>query len=236
MKFNKREVIELAIVIIAVLVLIIYWKPILRISTDVELVREFILKFGFLSSIAFIIFTIIQVIIPPIPGQIAGLVGGYVYGIFLGTFYSLIGLVIGTYLIIAISRKYGEPLVEKIVKKERLNKLNKMFEKAGSLALFLFFLIPVFPDDIISYLIGLTKMDIKKVLILSTVARIPKYLAFNIIGNGLYTKNLVLVISLSVVLILISVILYIYRDKLNKWILEISDKFHSNSKQTRRGR
>ena len=232
MKFNKRDIIELIVLIAAVLILIIYWKPILRISTDVEAVRGYILKFGFLSSVAFIMFTIIQVIIPPIPGQIAGLVGGYMFGIALGTFYSLIGLVIGTYLIIAVSRKYGEPLVEKIVKKERLVKLDKLFQKTGSLALFLFFLIPVFPDDILSYLIGLTKMNIRKVLILSTIARIPKYLAFNIIGNGLYLKNLKLVISLSIVLVIISVILYVYKNKLNEWILSLNNH-HTNSKRTR---
>ncbi|MEK6844238.1 MAG: TVP38/TMEM64 family protein [Nanoarchaeota archaeon] len=234
MKFHKRDIVEIIILIIAVLALIIFWKPILRISTDIELVREVILKFGFLSSIAFIIFTMIQVIIPPIPGQIAGLVGGYVYGVSLGTFYSIIGLIVGTYIIVAVSRKFGEPLVEKFVKKERMNKLDKKFQKTGSLALFLFFLIPVFPDDIMSYILGLTKMSIKKILILSTIARIPKYLAFNIIGNGLYLKNLTLVISLAVILVIISVVLYICKDKLNEWILSINH--HTNSKRIKRAR
>lgn len=215
---KKREIIELILLGLVILAMVIFWEPLIRFSTDVEALRELFLSFGILSSIAFILFTIIQVIIPPIPGQIAGLAGGYVFGIALGTFYSVIGLLIGTYIIIATSRKYGRPFIEKIVKKERLDNFNKKFKKGGLLTLFFLFLIPIFPDDIISYLVGLTKLKMKNLLIVATVARIPKYLAFNIIGSGLYVKNLKLVVSLSVALVVISIVLYIYKDKLNDLI------------------
>lgn len=223
---KKRELLEIIFLSALILGIIIYWDPIIKLSTNVNELRGFILKFGVFSSTVFILFAAIQVIIPPIPGQIAGLAGGYVFGVFLGTFYSMIGLLIGSYVIFVISRKYGRPFIKKIIGIERLNKFDKSFREKGALTLFLFFLIPIFPDDVLCYLAGLTRVKMKNLLIVSIVGRFPKFLAFNLIGNGFYIKNLFLVISLSVAMIIISIILYLLKDKLKDFILNFSKKFN----------
>ena len=225
MKFERREWIETIVFVALIALLIIYWEPIIRLSTNVNELRDFILRFGIFSSLAFILFAVIQVIIPPIPGQIAGLAGGYLYGVFLGTFYTMIGLVIGSYIIFAASRKYGRPFIEKIVSKERLKKFDYIFSNRGAITLLVLLLIPIFPDDILCYLAGLTNIKIRNLMIINAIGRFPKYFVFNLIGAGLYEKNLILVISLSVIMVLISIILYIFKDKLNEWILNISHKF-----------
>ena len=224
MKFERKELIETIFFIALIVLLIIYWEPIIRLSTNVNELREFILRFGIFSSIIFILFAVIQVIIPPIPGQIAGLAGGYLYGVFLGTFYTMIGLVIGSYIIFATSRKYGRPFIEKIVSKERLKKFDYIFSNKGAIILFVFLLIPIFPDDILCYLAGLTRIKMRNLMLINAIGRFPKYLVFNLIGSGLYAKNLVLVISLSIAMIIISLVVYIFRERLKDFIVNFSKR------------
>ena|SRR3989344_8936292 len=72
-------------VVILILAIIIFWKPLTNIFSDKENVKEFVLGFGIFAPIIFILVIALQVLLAPIPGQVAGLAGGFIFGAALGT-------------------------------------------------------------------------------------------------------------------------------------------------------
>jgi len=66
----------------------------------------------------------------------------------------LVGLIIGSFITFYLARKLGRPFVEKIVDKKTLNKFDKKIRKKGLFILFLIYILPGLPDDIIGYIAG----------------------------------------------------------------------------------
>ena len=112
----------------------------------------------------FVIIQIVQVIIPLIPGGVSQGVGVLVFGPVMGFVYNYVGIVIGSIIVFFIARKYGMPLIQKLFKKQLIDRyigwLNKgkKYEKFFAVAI----LLPVAPDDFLCYLAGVTDIDVKK--------------------------------------------------------------------------
>jgi uncharacterized membrane protein YdjX (TVP38/TMEM64 family) len=122
---------------------------------------------------ATIALNIAQVILAPIPGQFVGVMNGYLYGIAAGTFYSMIGLVIGTAVAMVLGRRFGRPLVERLVTQDQLMRWDNIAAHQGPWFFFLVFLFPFVPDDVTSFLIGLSPLSIPRMLVLTTLGRLP---------------------------------------------------------------
>jgi len=189
--------------------------------SDIQKMRNFILDFGVSSPIIFILLHILQVLIAPIPGQLIGFVGGYLFGIWLGTIYSIIGTVLGTLLVVHLVRKFGEPFVKKIVDRKTYNKFDKICEKQGVFFLFLIYLLPLFPDDAISFIAGLSNIKIKHILLLAFIGRLPGMFGLSLVGAGVAQSEATFAVILVSILIFISFIIYIYKDKLQNRMIEL---------------
>ena len=154
----------------------------------VELVRSF----GPFAPLLYMALQITQTVVAPIPGQIVGSVGGFLFGPW-GILWTTIGSLIGCWIVFLLSRRFGRPLLEKIFKKSVVAKFDFILEaKSASLILFAIFLLPGFPDDVVCYLAGLTKLSIKRLMILVTLGRLPTVVLTNYIGAGI-SDNLVMV-------------------------------------------
>jgi uncharacterized membrane protein YdjX (TVP38/TMEM64 family) len=122
------------------------------------------------------------VLLAPVPGQIFGLVNGYLYGVVRGTFYSWLGVQLGSALAMALARYLGRPLVERLVRKERLDRWDRLARKRGPVFFLLVFLLPLLPDDLVCFVIGLSPLSIPYMLTLAGLARLPGLVVSNWIG------------------------------------------------------
>lgn len=207
---------------------IIFWKPLTQLLSNAEDIREFIRGFGILAPVIFIVIVILQVLLAPIPGQVAGLAGGYTFGIILGTVYSMIGLILGSFIAFSLSRKFGRPFVEKVINKKTLNKYDKIISKKGLPVLFLIYLLPALPDDAICYIAGLTKIKIRALVIISAIGRFPGFLVLSVVGTGLASKNTLFSVILFIIMIIVSIIIYLNRNKLENRMIKIIKKLKHN--------
>jgi uncharacterized membrane protein YdjX (TVP38/TMEM64 family) len=174
----------------------------------------FIKSFGPWSIVVFIFFQILQVLLAPIPGEVTGVIGGYIYGPVLGTLYSTIGLAVGSWLAFCLAHLFGEPLVEKIVKPETLRRYDNFLQHKGRLVIFILFLIPGFPKDALSYILGLSHMRAFSFIIISTAGRLLGTISLSIIGGLAQARQYK---WLGIVLILCGIIViaaYMNREKL----------------------
>ena len=216
--FSVKNTIILAL-IVAVLVVgaIFLWEPIAQLYNERHKIEEFILSFGIWAPGLFLLLQIIQVIISPIPGNVTGFVGGYIFG-WWGLLLTTIGTLLGFIIIIWLVRRFGRRLIEKFFKPEQIAKFDYITEKNGVMALFLIFLLPFFPDDLISLLAGLTKISWRKLIIVFLLGRLPGNLLLTMMGNGVNDGDINLIVGIVVAVVIIGALILWKKDWLQNFL------------------
>ncbi len=154
-------------------------------------------SYGQMSALVFIAFQVIQVVISVIPGDVVQIAGGYIYGTFWGTVYSAAGILIGTVAAFYGARLLGSGAVRFFVSEKSMQRLHQMMDAPRSeFVLFLFFLIPGLPKDILVYAAGLSPIRSARFFSLFTVARLPGLVGSSVIGANLQQENYPFVIIL----------------------------------------
>jgi uncharacterized membrane protein YdjX (TVP38/TMEM64 family) len=175
----------LTLLIAAVSLALWYWRgPIWEFFGNQQRLQEWVKGFGPWAPLVSIALNAAQVLLAPIPGQIVGLANGYLYGVWPGTLYSMIGLVLGRALAMALGRWFGRGLVKRLVKREQLEKWDRLARRRGPLFFFLVFLLPFLPDDLACFLIGLSPLPIPRMAVLSALGGLPGVLVSCWIGGS----------------------------------------------------
>ena len=138
---------------------------------SVDALREYIESAGGMAAVIFILFSFLQVVLLPVPGSVAVAVGVAMFGPLKCAFFSFIGIVLGSVAAFAIGRWVGYKAVCWIVGQENLDKWLKKLKGKDYLILSLMFLLPLFPDDILCFVAGLSSMTWPYFLIMITVTR-----------------------------------------------------------------
>jgi uncharacterized membrane protein YdjX (TVP38/TMEM64 family) len=196
--------------------LILYATGLISFFLSKEKMTIFLNSLGPLSFIGFIFLQASQVIISPIPGEVTGIIGGFLYGKFLGILLSTIGLTIGSWTAFSLSRWLGGPFVEKFVRKETMNRYDYLLHHKGAFLVFLLFLIPGFPKDLLCYILGLGHLSTKEFLVISTVGRFMGTVLLTLGGDYIrhhqYYRFSVL-LGIAIIFLFLSLV---YRDKIEK--------------------
>jgi uncharacterized membrane protein YdjX (TVP38/TMEM64 family) len=125
---------------------------------------------------------------------------------------------LGSWVAFELSSILGRPFVEKILKKDRLEKFDFLTTNTGATIAFLLFLIPGFPKDILCYILGLSRMRLSTFLIVSIVGRIPGTYLLTIQGASVRNQDYWTTGILAVVSAALLFAAYIYRAPLFHWI------------------
>lgn len=177
----------IAVIVLAAIIAAVYiWgQPFIALFSDQEKMRHSIESFGIFGPLIYMLLQATQVLIAPIPGQITGLASGYLFGPYLGLLYSMVGAAVGFTIIFLLTRKFGRPLVERFFDKKHIEKFDYIIQTNGVMTLFLIFLLPAFPDDMICFLAGLTKIPIRTLIFISIAGRLPGYYLLALTGSDL---------------------------------------------------
>lgn len=125
---------------------------------SVDALREFIEQAGGKAAIIYILFCFLQVVLLPVPGSIAVAVGVAMFGPLKCALYAFIGIFLGSVAAFAVGRWIGYRAVCWIVGKDTLDKWQKKLKGKDYLILTLMFLLPMFPDDVLCFVAGLSSM------------------------------------------------------------------------------
>lgn len=188
---------------------------------DRQQLKGYIRSFGPYSPLAYIVLQILQVVIAPVPGGAVEFLGGYLFGAKAGFVYSMVGLVLGSWLAFSLARIFEKIAVEKFVSEQTRKKFDYLVEHEGAILSFILFLVPGFPKDALCYILGLTPMHVGIFLIISTVGRIPGTLMAILQGakafeHEYYTFGMLLGVSALVVLVF-----YVYHEEIHNLIKKL---------------
>ena len=139
---------------------------------SIQALRDYIAEFGNWAVFLFIVFCFLQVVILPVPGSITVAAGVALFGPLKCAIYSFIGIVTGSVVAFAIGRWIVYKAVKWIVGKDTLDKWLKNLKGKDYLILSLMFLLPMFPDDVLCFVAGLSSMTWPYFLIMIFVTRI----------------------------------------------------------------
>lgn len=176
-------------------------RPLWPVLTDPEQAREVIEAAGPWGPVVFVAVQVVQVVVAPLPGQVAGLVGGYLFGPVWGVVYSAVGTALGVFLVLLLARRLGRPFVERFVDERTVARFDGLVASRGPFVLFLIYLLPGFPDDLITFLAGLTRIRIPVIVAISVAGRLPGLVALALAGDGLTHDDLTLAVTAGVVLL-----------------------------------
>lgn len=129
--------------------------------TSVESLQELVTRVGMFAPLLFVLLQITQVVIPIIPGGLGCLAGVILFGGLHGFVYNYIGICIGSLLVFAISKSFGQRVMHILFSRQLIHKYQNWtskkdrFNKMFAWAIFL----PVAPDDFLCYLAGTTQMS-----------------------------------------------------------------------------
>ncbi len=176
--------------------------------------RAFLEAYGWRGRLILFALQCAQVIIALIPGEVIELGAGYAYGAAQGTLICLAGIALSSTLIFKLTKRFGTPLVELFVSREKIHELRFInSEKKLKRLVFLLFFIPGTPKDILTYFVGLTNISLSEFLIISLVARIPSLLSSTLCGGLLGSKNYISAIIIYTVTAAVSIGGYLLYNK-----------------------
>lgn len=179
-----------------------------------EALRETILAHGLLAPLLYIGLQILQVVLAPIPGEASGALGGYLFGGWAAFLYSTIGLSVGSWLAFAIGRLLSD-LVRRQLEKARIyQRFNHLVCKGDFVVPFVLFLIPGFPKDSLSYLLGLSHMPLPAFLFVAIIGRMPGTLLLSYQGADLQSGNYLRLIILLLAAVAMTLPCYLYRHRI----------------------
>jgi uncharacterized membrane protein YdjX (TVP38/TMEM64 family) len=213
--------------IIGVSTFILYETGLISFFLNKEKMMNFLNSLGPLSFMGFIFLQASQVIISPIPGEVTGLIGGFLYGKFLGIILSTIGLTAGSLIAFSLSKWLGRPFVEKFVRKETMERYDYLLHHKGAFLIFLLFLIPGFPKDLLCYILGLGHLNTKEFLVISTIGRFMGTVLLTLGGDYIRHHQYYRFFILTGVAIVCIMLSMVYRDKVEK----LFKKMHSTKKK-----
>ncbi len=179
----KRKIwiwVVLGVAVTAAGFVLLPWR---RFFGDPQVLMTWLEQWGRWTPLITIGLHILQVITAPIPGTAIDAVNGLLYGPWLGTLFSMVGLMIGSWLAMGLARKLGRPLVEKYVDAALITRLDGVVEKYGSVFIFLVFLVPFLPDDAVCFMAGLTSIPLLELMVLAFLGRSPGVFMANLIGS-----------------------------------------------------
>lgn len=210
----------LLLIFFLVLLFILQKTGFLDIFRDQELYREYLERAGIWMPLLYIVLQYLQVVILPIPGFVSTAAGVALFGPFKAMLCSLVGIILGSLTAFIIGRKVGYKAVAWIVGKEDLDKWLRKVRGKDNFILTTMFILPLFPDDMLCFVAGLSSMTWQYFVVMIVFSRLIG------IAGTCYSVNFIpfntwwgILIWVILIAALITAFVFLYKnmDAINTW-------------------
>ena len=216
-------------VFFAVVAYILIRTGFFKIMRDEEQLEAFLRQSGWMY-VLFVLLQFLQVVILPIPSTVTVVAGAALFNPLWGSLLSLLGIVLGSLVAFLVGRYAGTRVVSWLIGKETLEKWLKKIKGKDKLLLTAMFLLPVFPDDVLCFVAGMSSMSlwyflavivISRVLAIFTTSYSITLIPFNT-WWGILTCAIIFVL-----VVILFIVLYRKSDNILGWF---EKKFHRETR------
>lgn len=231
-KYSKKKIIIRSLIfafslllIFGIIALVYFTTGLNKIIKTPEDLKNYILSFGGNSKLIFIVIQILQVTIIPIPNVITVVAGSMIFGPFNSFWMSMVGTLIGSILAFYIGRFLGKKVAYWICGKENVDKYLALLKGRTNTIVFLMFLFPWFPDDVVALVAGLSPMNFKFFLIAVLLGRPWSILMTSYFMGGKIIPFTGYWLIFWAVILILFILFIIYIKRNFKKVLNLLDKF-----------
>jgi len=179
------------------------------------------------SSLVLIGLQIMQVIICILPGQPIQFAASYMFGVLPGYLISITGAIIGAFISFHLAKILGSDALYLLFDEKKIEDYrNKLNSSKGLLAVLLIYLIPGIPKDLAAYAAGISNMNCRSFILMSTIGRTPAMMGSLLLGYFFERGNYAAIGVLAAVTVIILAVCLIKR----KAIMNLLDDIEARDK------
>lgn len=183
---TKSQLIKIACLLTG-LAAIWYWRAELQslfvFISDRDAIVAFLQGYQAWGPIVLSVILAAQVFLAIIPGHAVIVAGGYIYGFVLGVLITQTSTVIASQLAYLLARRAGRPFVNRMAPAHVIDKWNRLAEKQGALFFFFAFILPIFPNDLMCFIAGLSSIKARDFFVANFLGRLPCAIFVTLIGS-----------------------------------------------------
>lgn len=219
---KKKKIVIYIILAIFLLGVVIYMLPLVLSFSDENARNEFIsyiLDRGSIGVLIVFLIQVTQVFVAFIPGEAVEIIAGILYGTILGYIICALGVLVGTMGIFIFVRRFGKNFSDKVKNHKSLKKFDFLHShKKLSVVIFIIYLIPATPKDLLTYVCALTNISLKEYMLLTTLAIVPSIISSTYIGANLIEGNFTGAVLMFAITGIIGIFGILFNDKILKKI------------------
>lgn len=205
--------------------LFVFQKDMMKSFKSLDDVTAFLNAHRSKTVLLYIGIQVAQIVISVIPGQFFQIGAGYLFGFPKTLVFSVIGAFIGTFISFYLAKILGRESIKVLFKNHKIdNYLDHLNSQKGYTIVFLIYLIPGFPKDIVGYIGGLSNMNFKAFVLFSLLGRTPAMSISILVGTLYYSKNYTALAIVITVVIVITGICILKRKKISGYIERLYKK------------
>ncbi|MEK6938924.1 MAG: TVP38/TMEM64 family protein [Nanoarchaeota archaeon] len=187
---------------------------------DPQQIKNFALGFGAIAPLFLIFLQAIQNILPLLPHEVTAVAAGFIFGPILGAIYTLIGAFLGSAAVFVIARKYGKSLAEHLFNKKEMVHFHLFFKQNKAWTIFIARLIPLFPNDLVSFAAGLTDIKFFWFNIASTAGFIFEVVILTYFGSELSTGLTATPIIIISIFVISSILIGVFKHQIKRILIK----------------
>lgn len=202
-----RIILGIAAILFLLGIMALIGRPMTQFMSDPEKFQLWVEEKGIWGVLAFMGMNILQVLFAIIPGGPFEIGAGYAFGVLKGSIICDIAMTIGSVITFSLARKYGMKFVELFFSREKIESVGFLKANKKSVTiLFLVFLLPGSPKDLISYAVGLSDLPLWIWVLINLIGRFPAILLSASSGSALNGKKYLVAGIMIVCIILLYII------------------------------
>lgn len=223
LKYNNKNLFKMFFIInlICLVIFLIYLfgnkYDFLKYLSSPTIIKNFILSTGALGILVFILIQIAQVVCVPIPSVIIVLVGTLIYGPTLCALFCSIGVILGSFISFGIGKSFGKKFVGWIIGKDKLEHYLGIFKGREKSFLCIAFIFPLFPDDILCLVSGISNITFKEFFKITLLTRPIGVIFLCYFGGSFFTQlggyKIILIVIVAIIIVAATILFFVLKKR-----------------------
>lgn len=205
MKINRSKLKSSGTLLIYGLILVII-AFLFKKYIDREVLQNIVSSTGNLGVFIYYLVEVAYITFTPFLNTFILIASGYIFGGFLGALVNFLAATTSLFLIVFLVKKYGRPLLKKVVSENFYKHFDKIIAKVGPVLLLVAYVIPFSPDDELTYIVAAGPLPFKRFILPVILGSIGKA-SYSYIGDlggpgvliAAYTRLTILLVGLILV-------------------------------------
>ena len=181
---------------------------------DKDSLQAVVERSGKLGIVIYFFVQVIYVTLTPMFNTAILIASGYIFGGHIGFILNFLATSAGLFLIVFLVKKYGRPLLHRVVSPNFYNRFDQLTQKVGPITLLIVYVLRFTPDDELTYIVAAGPIGIKRFILPILLGTLAKA-AYSYIGD-MGTKGITIAAYARIVLLVVGLIVVGIQEYLSK--------------------